>query len=110
MRVKLQLIICDDQGQQETITDVITLNKDHQRIEQLGLTLADAKHLLNTLQRHLLNKQVDAFLDVSPMCPDCGAPLKTKLYTTRAFRSSFATSHLESPSLEQCPCAPRQTL
>jgi len=63
MRVKLQLVMCSDEGQEETITDVITLNKNHQRIEHLGLTLAEAKQLLSTLQRHLLQQQVDTFLD-----------------------------------------------
>jgi hypothetical protein len=32
MRVKLQLVICDDDGHEETITDVVTLKKDHRRI------------------------------------------------------------------------------
>jgi len=27
MRVKLQLVICHDDGHEETVTDVITLNK-----------------------------------------------------------------------------------
>ena len=47
MRVKLQLVMCNDEGQEETVTDVITLNKNNQRIEQLGLTLAEAKELAN---------------------------------------------------------------
>src|SRR5262245_23294292 len=37
MRVKLQLVMCSDDGQEETVTDVITLNKNSQRIEHLGL-------------------------------------------------------------------------
>jgi len=49
MRVKLQLVICHDEGHEETVTDVITLNKNHQRIEHLGLTLAESKQLLSTL-------------------------------------------------------------
>src|SRR5437870_592328 len=53
MRVKLQLVICHDDGQEETVTDVITLNKHNQRIEHLGLSLAESKQLLSTLQRHL---------------------------------------------------------
>jgi hypothetical protein len=32
MRVKLQLVICHDDGHEETVTDVITLNKNNQRI------------------------------------------------------------------------------
>src|SRR6266446_3006939 len=62
MRVKLQLVMCSDEGQEETVTDVITLNKNSQRIEHLGLSLAEAKLLLSTLQRHLLQQQVDTFL------------------------------------------------
>ena len=33
MRIKLQLVICSDDGQEETITDVVTLQKDSQRID-----------------------------------------------------------------------------
>jgi len=51
MRVKLQLVMCSDEGDEETVTDVIILNKHHQRIEHLGLTLAESKHLLSTLFR-----------------------------------------------------------
>ena len=46
MRVKLQLVMCSDEGQEETVTDVITLDKNNRHIEHLGLTLAEAKQLL----------------------------------------------------------------
>ena len=29
MRVKLQLVMCSDDGHEETVTDVVTLKKDH---------------------------------------------------------------------------------
>jgi hypothetical protein len=74
MRVKLQLVMYNDQGDEETVTDVIILNKNHQRIEHLGLTLAEAKQLLSTLQQHLLQQQVNTFLDARSTCPDCGTP------------------------------------
>ena len=56
MRVKLQLVLCNDEGEEETVTDVFILNKHHQRIEHLGLTLTESKQLLSTLQRHLLQQ------------------------------------------------------
>ena len=59
MRVTLQLVVYHDDGDEETVTDIITLKKNNQRIEHLGLTLAESKHLLSTLQRHLLQQQVD---------------------------------------------------
>jgi hypothetical protein len=53
MRVKLPLVICHDDGHEETVTDVVTLNKNNKRIEHLGLSLTESKHLLSTIQRHL---------------------------------------------------------
>src|SRR5215467_225072 len=87
MRVTLQLVICHDDGQEETVTDVITLNKNNKRIEHLGLSLAESKQLLSTLQRHLLQQQVHTFLDTHATCPDCGTPLKLNAYGSRSFRT-----------------------
>ena len=109
MRVKLQLVMCSDEGQEETVTDVITLNKNNQRIEHLGLTLAEAKQLLSTLQRHLLQQQVDTFLDRCSTCADCGALRKVKAHASRSFRTLFGTYKLYSPRLEHCDCIRRKT-
>jgi hypothetical protein len=109
MRVKLQLVICHDDGQEETVTDVITLNKNNKRIEHLGLSLAESKHLLSTLQRHLLQQQVNTFLDTYSTCPDCGTPLKLKAHGSRSFRTLFGTFTFQSPRLEHCDCKPHKT-
>jgi hypothetical protein len=109
MRVKLQLVICDDDGQEETATDVVTLKKDHRRLEHLGLTLAEAKQLLKTLQHRVLQRQVDTFLDTCSTCQDCGSPLKVKGYQTRSFRTLFGTFKLASPRLFHCRCKRRKT-
>jgi hypothetical protein len=109
MRLKLQLVMCNDQGDEETVTDVITLNKHHQRIEHLGLTLAESKHLLSTLQQHLLQQQVNTFLDTCSDCPDCGTPLHLKARSRRSFRTLFGTFTFDSPRLEHCDCTRHQT-
>ena len=109
MRIKLQLIMCNDQGDAETVTDVITLDKNHQRIEHLGLSLAESKQLLSTLQRHLLQLQVTTFLDTCSDCPDCGAPLDLKARASRSFRTLFGTFQFSSPRLEHCDCTRRKT-
>jgi len=109
MRIKLQLVMCSDDGQAETITDLVTLQKDAQRIEHLGLTLREAKQLLNTLQKRLLQHQVEAFLDGSSTCPDCGTSLKAKGYHTRSFRTLFGTFKLSGPRLCHCHCTRRKT-
>jgi len=109
MRVKLQLVICNDQGDEETVTDVITLNKNNQRIEHLGLTLAESKQLLSTLQRQLLQQQITTFLDTRLTCPDCGTPLKLKARGSRSFRTLFGTLKFSSPRLEHCDCTRHKT-
>ena len=109
MRVKLQLVICNDKGEEETVTDVLTLTKHHQRLEHLGLTLAESKHLLSTLQQHLLQQQVNTFLDAYATCPDCGTSLKVKAHGSRSFRTLFGTFQCDSPRLEHCDCTRRKT-
>ena len=109
MRVKLQLVMCNDKGDEETVTDIITLNKNHQRIEHLGLTLAESKELLSILQRHLLQQQITTFLDTHATCPDCGTPLKLKARGSKSFRTLFGTLTFSSPRLEHCDCKRRKT-
>ena len=109
MRVKLQLVMCNDTGDEETVTDVITLNKNHQRIEHLGLTLAESKHLLSILQRHLLQQHVNTLLDTCSDCPDCGTPLHLKARSRRSFRTLFGTCTFSSPRLEHGDCTRRET-
>ncbi len=109
MRVKLQLVMCNDEGDEETVTDVITLNKNTQRIEHLGLTLSEAKQLLSTPQRHLLRQQVDAFLNTYADCPDCGTPLHLQARSRRSFRTLFGTFQFDSPRLEHCDCKRHKT-
>src|SRR5215510_545185 len=109
MRVILQLVICHDDGQEETVTDVITLTKNNKRIEHLGLSLAESKQLLSILQRHLLQQQLYTFLDTHATCPDCGTPLKRKARGSRSFRTLFGTFTFDSPRLEHCDCTRRKT-
>src|SRR5499427_2792124 len=109
MRVKLQLAISHDDGHEETVTHVITLTKNNQRIAHLGLSLAASKHLLGTLQRHLLQQQVTTFLDTHATCPDCGTPLQLKARGSKSLRTLFGTLKFSSPRLEHCDCKRRKT-
>jgi hypothetical protein len=109
MRVTLQLVISHDDGHEETVTDVITLTKNNQRIEHLGLSLAESTHLLGALQRHFLQQHVTTFLDTHATCPDCRTPLKLKARGRKSFRSLFGTFTFSSPRLEHGDCKRRKT-
>jgi hypothetical protein len=102
MRVKLQLVISYDDGHEETVADVITLDKNNQRIEHLGLSLDESKRLLSAVQWQLLKQQISAFVDTHTTCPDCGTPLKLKAHGSRSFRTLFGTFKFYSPQLNHC--------
>jgi hypothetical protein len=99
MKLKVQLVVCADDGREEQVQEVATLDKDCQRIEHLGLTLAEAKQLLATLQQALVAQQASAFVATCAQCDHCGATLRTKGQQTRTFRTLFGTVMLTSPRL-----------
>jgi hypothetical protein len=109
MRVKLQLVLGDEDGHEATVTDIVTLRKDAQRSEHLGLTLREAKQLLNPIQKRLLPHQGEAFLAGGCTGPNCGGPLKAKGDPTRSFRPLVGTFKLASPRLFHCGCRRHKT-
>ena len=108
MRVKLQLVMCSDDGREETVTDLVTLQKDSTRIEHLGLSLKEAKQLLTTIQHRVLQRQVDTSLDAHSTCQDCGTPLKVKGYHSRSFRTLFGTFKLAKSTPVPLPLSASQ--
>jgi hypothetical protein len=104
MKLKVQLVVCDDDGHEETFTDVVVLQKACQRIEHLGLTLTEAKQTLAALQQHLVEQQTSAFVTARSQCDHCGQSLGIKGYHVRTFRTLFGTVTLTSPRLYHCRC------
>jgi hypothetical protein len=104
MKIKVQLVVCDDDGHEETATDVVVLKKACQQLEQVGLSLAEAKSLLAALQKQIVERQAAAFLATGTHCQTWGIPLRTKGSHTSTFRTLFGTLRLRSPRLHRCPC------
>jgi hypothetical protein len=109
MKITVQLVVCDDDNHPETLTDVVVLEKACQRIEEVGLTLAEAKALLSALQQQIVERQAATFLAMCRHCQACGTPLRTKGQHTITLRTLFGTITLTSPRLRRCPCAPHET-
>jgi hypothetical protein len=107
MRFKIQLVVCAEGGQPDTTHEVAVLEKECRRIEHLGLTLSEAKQLLNQLQRHMVQQQATAYLAAHTQCPACGTPLHVKEQTTRTVRTLFGVIILASPRLYHCRCQAR---
>lgn len=78
MKLKVQLVVCDDEGHEETFTDVVILEKDYERLAHLDLTLIDAKQILKSLQQHLVAQQATTFVATRSQWADCDTPLQSK--------------------------------
>src|SRR5262245_45348816 len=109
MKIKVQLIVCAEDGREEQVQEAAVLEKPYQQIEHLGLTLAEAKSILKTLQQQLVQRQATAFVAIRAQCADCGQALGIKEHHTRTFRTLFGTVTLTSPRLYHCRCQRRKT-
>jgi hypothetical protein len=57
MKLKLQLIIESDSGETEVVQELAELERHSLRPENLGLTLSEAKELLQEVQRAMVTHQ-----------------------------------------------------
>jgi predicted N-acetyltransferase YhbS len=48
------VVVADDE--QVSVDDMVVLNKEHEQVEHVGLTLAEAKALLQQVQRQVLTR------------------------------------------------------
>jgi hypothetical protein len=79
LRLKLQLVVVADDDQQVFVDDIVVLNKEHERLEHLGLTLAEAKALLLELQRQVLTRQIAAFLPRARPAPAAAEAVASRI-------------------------------
>ena len=68
MKIKVQQVVCAEDGREEQVHEIAIVERPHQRIEHLGFTLAEAKSVLKTLQHHLVEHQAMAFVAAHAQC------------------------------------------
>jgi hypothetical protein len=92
MKIKVQLVVCAEDGREEQVQEIAMVEKPHQQIEHLSFTLAEAKSVLKMLQQHLVEQQATAFVAAHAQCEHCGKSLGIKGYHTRTFRTPWCRS------------------
>ena len=80
------------------------LDKPHDRLEQVGLSLAEARELLARVQERVVGTQAAAFVAGHRHCDACGRRLWSKGRTSIQFRTSFGDVPVTGPHLKSCPC------
>ena len=71
---------------------------------KLGLTLAEAKGGLGSLQRHLIQMQTEEHCQARRRCPICGAQRPLKDRRPRQLRSLFGVIEVHAPRFAPCRC------
>jgi hypothetical protein len=107
LQIRVQVVVVSEDGE-EIVQDLANLAKEHECIEQLGLTLSEAKEILRELQRQVLERQIAAFVGSRVACPSCGRARGIKDHKSLTFRTLFGKLVLASPRLRHCRCEPHQ--
>lgn len=108
MKVRVQIIMEADNGE-EVIQEVTQFHRQTLQPETLGLTLSEAKTLLNQVQQAFVEQQVSAYLKQQLTCPHCGLPRRRKGNRSIVYRTLFGKLHLQGTRLLHCDCHPHLT-
>ena len=111
MRWTVVLVAETEQGQRVE-QPLLSLVRDQEVVvEQLGLTLAEGKRLLQAVQQRMVTAQVKRHGTVYRRCGHCRRKLSTQGYQRRWFRSAFGKVPIRVRRLTTCRCQgePRRT-
>ena len=101
-RVKLVTELLDDVTQE---VEVARLERSEAaELADLGLCLAEAKHLTAALQSQMVSTQVTVMGERCRWCGTCGCVLTSKGYYSATFRSLFGDVPVRVRRLLACPC------
>lgn len=109
MKVKIQIIVESDNGDTQVAQEIMLLERGSLQPENLGLKLAEAKTLLQNLQRTLAEQQVAEYSLQQEFCLQCNQKLLHKDKRTIVYRTLFGKLHLKCPRLFHCPCQEQPT-
>ena len=104
MTVRVQVVIELENGESECVQEITCLERIALRAEELGLTLAEAKSLLEGVQQRMVTQQVKEYSAQCRCCQHCGKVRSCKGRHEIVYRTLFGKLELESPRLYECPC------
>ena len=104
MRVRVLLQITGDDGIAGAAEEVAAFEKVTQRLEDLGLSIAEGKALLAAVQHGTVKVQAAAWSRRHRPCPVCGGKRRCKGSYPVVFRTLFGDVELDSPRLHRCQC------
>ena len=104
MRVSILLQITGDDGAIGPAEEVTTFEKPTERLEDLGLSIAEGKAMLAAVQARTVLAQAETWSRRRRCCSACGEPRRSKGRYALAFRTLYGDVELNSQRLHRCPC------
>jgi hypothetical protein len=83
-----------------TLTRRVTAATD----EDVGLTLAESKVILSTLQRVIVTGQIDEYVTCARICRSCLKFLPIRDHRARKIQTLFGTVEVDAPRIRVCAC------
>ncbi|HZM09823.1 MAG TPA: hypothetical protein VFC15_06375, partial [Candidatus Limnocylindrales bacterium] len=71
----------------------------------MGLTIAEGKALLASLQSQIVTEQIQRYVASVKACPECGKAFRTKGYYRSTLRSVYGKVGMRIRRLRKCPCS-----
>lgn len=109
MEFTLQLSFTHPQTGEAIIESIAVLDKSDEQLEDLGLTLAESKHVLGQLQQQIVALQTSHYVEQHHKCPCCGKAYRKKGSYPITYRTLFGDIKLTSPRFYYCACASSPT-
>ena len=106
MKFFIHLVAESEAGQH--VQEIACLERKEHRLEEVGLTLREAKKLLGAIQQRMVEQQVEEYLETQRSCPHCGRARGLKGSHTVTFQTLFGNLELRSPRWNHCGCQPNQ--
>jgi predicted nucleic-acid-binding Zn-ribbon protein len=104
MKVRVQVIIETEAGEPADVHEIACIKRKELRPDTLGLTLDEAKMVLERMQQTLVEQQTAEYLRSQSRCPHCGNKRYHKGEHAITVRTLFGKLHLKSPRFYHCQC------
>ncbi|MGH7084669.1 MAG: ISKra4 family transposase, partial [Acetobacteraceae bacterium] len=104
MHVRILLEVTADAGTPGVVEEVAAFEKKTEQAEDLGLSIAEAKSLLEAVQTRTVTAQVADWSEGHRRCEACGQSRRIKGSNPIVFRTLYGDITLRSPRLHRCSC------
>lgn len=107
MHFRIQVVTVTDEGT-EHIQEIADLIRSEATLETIGVSLAESKQMLRSLQETMVQQQVASYLQQQRPCPHCQKNRDLKESEESPFRTLFGTIQVPNPRWRHCSCQQQQ--